>query len=149
MCNVTTPPKAATIVLLVTLGVIGAVPVVSWFLFESDESHILAVWLAGAAGLGMLCGYTTGASEHTGAGTELIKFLGAGILVPLLAGIATLLQRPQKTAETYTYTPSDQVATKVVDTTFPAESALSHPLLILGSFFLFTQFSPQSEFLLE
>ena len=94
----------------------------------------LRAWLAGAAALGLLTGFTTGLSSHAGSGIEFVKFLGAGILVPLVGGASALIARPQQVTEKSTYS-GTQLVEKVTTTVTSSDAAI-HPLTILGSFFL-------------
>jgi hypothetical protein len=100
----------------------------------SDELMVIAMWFAGAAALGLLTGYTTGASEQPGTAGEFLKFLGAGILVPFIGGVASLLQRPQVTTESYTYV-GTQVAQKLTEVKNLSGVGVFHPLSVLGGFF--------------
>ena len=63
-------PWIATTI-LVLLGVtIVAPPILLYDAFGLDSRTIIVVWLAGAGALGLLSGYTTGASEQTGTAGE-------------------------------------------------------------------------------
>lgn len=57
-----------------------------YFVAEPDGLWTKLRWLAGAASLGLISGFTTGASAQTGAAAELLKFISGGILVPLVGG---------------------------------------------------------------
>ena len=120
--------------LLVLFAIIVAGPLVSYYLV-SESLVIVATWLAGARALGLLSGYTTGASRATGTAGEFLKFLSGGVLVPLVGGIAGLLQRPQKITERYTYA-GDQLVEKITETALASPFPLFQPLVILGSFLL-------------
>jgi hypothetical protein len=94
------------------------------------------VWLAGAAALGLVSGFTTGAVGQTGIGTEFLKFLSAGIIAPLLGAVVTLLEFRKLTFEFNTYTASQQLESKVVGIQLPDAFPFMHPLWVLGAFFL-------------
>ena len=118
------------------LGVIiVARPILLYDAFGLDGRTIIVVWLAGAGALGLLSGYTTGASEQTGTAGEFLKFLSGGVLVPLVGGIAALVRQPERTTERSTYV-GDHVTEKITEVTLPSQAAHFHPLLVLGSFFV-------------
>jgi hypothetical protein len=101
-------------IVLLLLGVAVIVSVPWW----GPDDISLRVWMSGAGALGLLSGFTTGFSSRAGSGSEFLKFLGAGILVPLIGGSAALIARAQ-------------------DVDAQLESAPSaDPLIVLGSFFL-------------
>lgn len=112
---------------LVTLVMLLILPI-------QETAKITVLWLAGGAALGFLSGFTTGASEQTGTAAEFLKFLSAGVLVPLIGGVTALLRAPQITKETTTSTAG--VTEKVITTGPSTEGILLHPLSVLGSFFL-------------
>ena len=58
---------------------------------STGDLRNISLWLAGAGALGLLSGYTTGASSQVGAASEFLKFVSGGILLPLFGGIATTL----------------------------------------------------------
>jgi len=120
---------------LVIALVIIAVPIVFSIIPVASASRLLSIWLAGAAALGLLSGFTTGASKQPGISGEFIKFLSGGILVPLTAAIATALKGPATTTETYEYL-GELVAKKVTEVTTPPQMDLLSPLSVLGSFFV-------------
>ena len=111
--------------------VIGVVAVGCFFVFNEPP---LRLWLAGAAALGLLTGFTTGLSSHAGSGVEFVKFLGAGVLVPLVGGVSALIARPQQVTEKSVYT-GTQLSEKITTTVTLSDAAI-HPLAVLGSFFL-------------
>jgi hypothetical protein len=93
------------------------------------------LWIAGAGGLGLLSGYTTGLSTKDGSGIELVKFLGPGILVPLLGAAGSLLTRNQTTTEKTTYAgtlPVEKVTTVVTSFADP----FMQPVAVVASFFV-------------
>jgi hypothetical protein len=92
------------------------------------------LWVAGATVLGLLTGLTTGLSKATGTAEKYLGFLSAGILVPLIGGIAVLLQTGQTVTERYTYS-GDQLTRKVTTTMPEQPSFLLHPIAVLGLFF--------------
>jgi hypothetical protein len=93
------------------------------------------LWLAGAAALGLVSGFTTGASSQTGAGAELLKFISGGILVPLLSGVVAILQYRQGSKEHYQYM-GDHLVEKTTEATVPTDFAYFHPLWVLALFFV-------------
>ena len=101
-------------IVFLLLGVVVIISVPWW----GPDDISLRVWMSGAGALGLLSGFTTGFSSRAGTGGEFLKFLGAGILVPLIGGAASLIARAQ-------------------DVDAQLESAPSaDPLIVLGSFFL-------------
>ena len=93
------------------------------------------MWLAGAAALGLITGFTTGASETAGAGASLVSFVSAGVLVPILGGIAALLKQPEITKESSTYS-GEHVTQKVTEVATQLHATEFHPLWVAGSFFV-------------
>jgi hypothetical protein len=91
-------------------------------------------WIAGAAAIGLLAGLTTGLSKQTGSGVELLKFLGAGLLVPLLGGVVALLEKSETVTEKTTYT-GTLVSEKSTSTVTAFPEGIEHPLGTVGSFF--------------
>jgi hypothetical protein len=85
----------------------------AWKLVDLTATSIPFTWFGGAMALGLLSGFTTGASQETGAGTELMKFLAGAIIAPLLGSVVSLTS-PTSTAPTPTI----------------------HPMWALGAFFL-------------
>jgi len=73
------------------LGVAIVVSLAGWAGPFSADQTPERLWMAGAVALGLVSGFTTGLSKQPGSGTEFVKFLGAGILVPILGGLAALL----------------------------------------------------------
>ena len=112
----------------------GVVVVVYCFADDAGLSTKL-LWLAGAAALGLISGFTTGASSETGAAAELLKFISGGILVPLLGGVVAILQYRQGSKEHYVYE-AGQLAEKTIEATLPADFAFFHPLWVLALFFV-------------
>ena len=116
------------------LAIVAGVVAIAFALFCGAGELPLRVWLAGAGALGLVTGFTTGLSENPGSGMEFVKFLGAGILVPLVGGVSALLARSQRVTENSTYADA-QVVEKVTETVTSSDAML-HPLTVLGSFFV-------------
>lgn len=87
--------------------------VVSWFLVDPTGALIARMWFAGAVVLGLLSGFTTGASQQNGAGLELMKFLAGAIVAPILASVVSL-----------------------TSPTGPAPAPTIQPMWAVGAFFL-------------
>ena len=96
---------------------------------------ISVLWAAGAAALGFLSGFTTGLSKAEGISTEFVKFIGAGILVPLVGGVAALLNKSETVIESSTYS-GTLISTKHTTTVAWFPEPLLHPMAVLGSFFV-------------
>lgn len=103
------------------LGLLGAYAVIAVIALviadrasDTDTAPILTMWLLGAAALGLVSGFTTGASKLAGAGAQLIGFISGGVIVPILGGVVALVQQPEASTAT------------------PAKL---HPLWVAGSFF--------------
>ena len=107
----------------------------SQFASLAGSNSSIALWIVGAAALGLLSGFVTGASEQQGAGAEFLRFLSGGILVPLLGAISSLIQLPQKTTEHFSYS-ADQITQKITETTIPLPGGYVQPLSIVGTFML-------------
>jgi hypothetical protein len=99
------------------------------------SDHPIQLWMAGAAALGLLTGFTTGASADLGSGKEYVKFVGTGILVPIFGAVGTLLERTQKVTENSTYSGA-QLVEKITTTLTPLAEGSLTPLTALGSFFV-------------
>lgn len=112
-----------------------AVPGILYLVRPASAAFIVAVWLSGAAGLGLLSGYTTGASTQTGIAGEFLKFVSGGVLMPLVGGIATILRQPQTTIERSTYV-GERLTEKTTEIAFASQLAHLYPLGILGGFVL-------------
>lgn len=82
-------------------------------LVDLTTTSVARTWFAGAVLLGLLSGFTTGASAETGAGTELMKFLSGAIIAPLLASAVSL-----------------------TSPTSPAPTPTIHPMWAIGAFFI-------------
>jgi hypothetical protein len=125
--------KARSGILLLSVGV-SAIIWLAWPLSLSG-SDLLRFWLAGGGALGLLTGYTTGLSKETGSGIEFVKFLSAGLVVPIIGALAALLS----TTETVTiseYSGSGaQPLKKITETVASLSDASLHPAAALGSFF--------------
>ncbi len=100
-----------------------------------NKDTTVALWLAGGAALGLVSGFTTGASNQTGIGSEFLKFISAGIITPLLGGIVTLLQFRKEMVETSRYEGGQLVQRTTADV-IPEGYVPIHPLWMLGGFFL-------------
>ena len=112
----------------------GGAAVIVMAVVAALQASPMMLWVAGAAALGLLAGFTTGLSQQTGVGLEFVKFLGAGLVIPLVGAVAVILNKTQSATETYSYsgTNLDKKVT-LTQTEFPDK--LSHPLAILGLFF--------------
>jgi len=111
------PSSKAAIVGGAVALLIGALAVITvpWW---GPEDVSLRIWMAGAGAIGLLSGFTTGLSEKAGTAGEFLKFIGTGVLVPLIGAIAALMARAQDVAADLESSPS------------------ADPLVVLGSFFL-------------
>jgi len=134
---VNTPPEVPTRSCWITiflfiafiLGVVVA-DVAANEVASSEVRVVVALWLSGAAALGLLSGYTTGASDQTGTASEFLKFVSGGVLVPLLGGAAGLVQGSEKASESYSYL-DGQLVEKVTATSGPLHATVFHPLAVL------------------
>lgn len=86
---------------------------ISYLLVDLTATTIARTWFAGAMVLGLLSGFTTGASKETTAGSELMKFLSGAIIAPLLGSVVSL-----------------------TSPTSPALTPAIHPMWAVGAFFL-------------
>lgn len=94
------------------------------------------LWMAGAGALGMVSGLIAGLSKEKGSGKAFITFLGTGLLVPLIGGVAAFLGQTERVTEESTYS-NGQLVKKITETaTSFSDGSLLHPLAVLGSFFL-------------
>jgi hypothetical protein len=93
------------------------------------------MWIAGAAALGLVSGLITGLSKQPGSGQAFVTFVGAGILVPILGGVATLLVNTQVVTEKSKYSDTLLIE-KSTETVTPHSDGFLHPLAVLGSFFI-------------
>jgi hypothetical protein len=121
-----------------TLGIAALViliVLVVTYLSASSVPPILGMWLLGAAALGLVSGFISGASEKEGTAEHALGFLSAGVVVPILVGIAALLRAPQTTTEQTTYD-GEHITKKVVDIVNKTEVTELHPLWVVGSFFV-------------
>jgi len=129
------PRKTTTLLVLLALGV-GVAGI--WGAVSASEGGAgaaAAVWLAGAAGLGLVTGYTTGASNRDGTVADYLTFLSGGVLVPLLGAAAGLTQSTETMSETYTYYDDTmQVATKVTETVHQTAHGYLYPVVVIGGF---------------
>ena len=119
-------------IVLASLGIIVVVLLVNGVIGLTTEAARL--WVAGAAALGLVTGFTTGISEQAGSGQEFVKFIGAGILVLLLGGVATLLVNKEVVTEKFDYS-GTQLMLKTTTTETPISDGFLHPIAVLGSFF--------------
>jgi hypothetical protein len=92
------------------------------------------LWGAGAAGLGLLSGFSTGATTELSSKTEFVKYLGAGVLVPLIGGLGALVDKAEKVTEKSVYVGTTLVEKTTTTLSEPLAGSL-HPLAVLGSFF--------------
>ena len=102
-----------------------------WVTLPNEPSRL---WVAGAAALGLVTGFTTGNSQKEGSGQEFVKFVGTGILVPLVGGVATLLVNKQVVTEKSDYS-GTLLTLKTTTTETPTSDGFLHPIAVLGSFF--------------
>lgn len=96
---------------------------------------IVTAWLGGAAALGVLSGFTTGASDHTGTASEFLKFLSGGVVVPLLGGLGAMIGQAQKTTESFVYD-GENVLKHVTEAGLDSVTASLYPLGVFGGFLL-------------
>ena len=120
-------------IVLAILGIIIVVLLVKGVIGLPTEAARL--WAAGAAALGLTTGFTTGISDQEGSGQNFTTFIGAGIVVPLLGGVATLLVNKQVVTEKSVYT-GTQLTLKTTTTETPVSDGFLHPIAVLGSFFV-------------
>ena len=102
---------------------------------SSSNRSIELFWLAGAAAIGFLSGFTTGASTNAGSGMEFVKFIGTGILIPILGGAGTLYIGEKAYTEKNVYSSSDNLIEQTTNTATSFPNALLHPLAVMGLFF--------------
>jgi ribose/xylose/arabinose/galactoside ABC-type transport system permease subunit len=132
--NISKSHLAAGIVVIL-LGALAVIFIPNWFLDDLTQSPVW-LWMAGAGALGMVSGLTTGLSTEKGSGQAFVTFLGTGLLVPILGGVAAFLGQTEKVTEESTYA-NDQLVKKITETvTSFSDGPLLHPLAVLGSFFL-------------
>ena len=122
-----------TILMGIGLAVI-AVLASGWISVFPDSPPV-RLWLAGAGALGLVSGFITGLSKADGSGPAFMTFLGTGLVVPLLGGVAALLGQTEEVTETSTYLNS-QLAEKTTKTVTSVSDGSLHPISVLGSFFL-------------
>ena len=91
--------------------------------------------MGGAAAIGLLTGFATGASKKAGSTGEFVTMVGTGILVPILAGLSEFLGKTQKTTEYSTYLESHLVEKTTTIVNQPSSGSIS-TMAALGSFFL-------------
>jgi hypothetical protein len=96
---------------------------------------IVTAWLGGAAALGVLSGFTTGASEHTGTASEFLKFLSGGVVVPLLGGLGAMIGQAQQTTESFVYD-GEKVLQHVTQVGLDSVTTSLYPLGVFGGFLL-------------
>ncbi len=94
------------------------------------------LWMAGAGALGLVGGLITGLSDKEGSGTAFMTFIGTGLLVPILGGVAALLGNTETVTEKSTYDNNSHVVERTTETISSLSDNLMHPLAVLGSFFL-------------
>jgi hypothetical protein len=102
---------------------------VAVWIAPSEARLIVALWLSGAASLGLLSGYTTGVSTENGTASEFLKFISGGVFVPLLGAVGVLVSSQRDTER--------QSLEKVTEASAPAAF---FPLAVLGGFLAFYSF---------
>jgi hypothetical protein len=130
-----TAPARSGVGLVLILGGVVVILVLNSELLNPSGSSAATLWLAGAGGLGLVSGFTTGNSAQTGTASEFLKFLSAGIVVPMVAGAVTLLEFRTGTTETWTYA-GEKTTSHTTSITLPEGYEHFHPLWVLGGFFL-------------
>jgi len=110
--------------------------VVAWFGFSPISQHLrqynLRPWLAGAGSLGLVSGLITGLSDTKGSGKAFMTFVGTGLLVPLLGGVATLPEDTNRVAEKSTYD-NTYLVEKTTETISSLSDNFLDPVGVLGS----------------
>lgn len=133
------PEESGTITVILVaafiLAVVSAILTAS-IVASPDTRHLITLWLSAAGALGLLSGYTTGASDENGTASEFLKFLSGGLLVPLFGGVAGLVSGSEKVTESYRYV-DGQLVEKVTDTQGALQTIASHPMAVLGGFIVF------------
>jgi len=127
--------QRATIVVFALLALLCGIPAISFLAVGTERWTLIAVWAAGAGLVGLLSGYTTGASEQTGTASEFLKFVSGGVLVPLIGGLATLVRQPSTTIERSVYS-GTQLMQKTTEVILSNPNAPFVPLAVLGSFLI-------------
>ena len=121
---------------IVTLaGILAVVLLATGTIAVFPDSFPGRLWVAGAAALGLLSGFSTGISQEGGAAKELAKFVGAGLLVPLLGGVGALLGSTEEVTEQSTYS-GTQLVQKTTRTVKAFPDGSLQPIAVSGSFFL-------------
>lgn len=122
-------------VVILILAVATVVILTGWVMPVGGAGVPMRLWIAGAGALGLVSGLTSGLSKQPGSGTEFVKFIGAGILVPILGGVAALLAKTQEVAEKSTYSGTQLVEKTTRTVTFLSDGSM-HPLAVPGAFFV-------------
>ena len=116
-------------------GVVVVLALVFWAIWGTQGQAIGRLWIAGAAGIGFLSGFTTGVSNDTGSGKEFVKFIGTGVLIPILGSGGTLLIGIKEYTEKNVYL-QDKLTEQTTRTVTTFSDGLLHPIAVLGSFFV-------------
>lgn len=127
--------KWSTTLKVYSVILILACPAVAWFSSGMGVPVIVTAWLGGAAALGVLSGFTTGVSDHTGTASEFLKFLSGGVVVPLLGGLGAMIGQAQRTTESYVYD-GDNVLQHVTEAGLDSVTTSLYPLGVFGGFLL-------------
>ena len=122
-------------IIFMGLGVLLIGALAAWGIPDCPDQHLIRLWMAGAGALGLVSGFTTGLSTDAAGKTEFMKFLVAGVSVPLLGGVAALMGKTQEVTENSTYS-STQLVEKTTKTVTSLSDGSLHPLAVVGSFFL-------------
>ena len=120
--GITVGALAFLAVVLVLAGVLGP---------SNDAARL---WTAGAMGLGLSVGLTTGLSKQEGSSREFMKFVSAGVVVPILGAIGAFLVKNEEVSELSTYE-GTQLVEKTTTTVTSFSNDLLQPFAILGLFF--------------
>jgi hypothetical protein len=107
---------------------------VAYLILRSPTAIVLTIWVMSAAALGLLSGFSTGASQNVSPRLQVVTLLSTGIIVPILGGIVALLEQPETTTETNTYS-GEYLIKKVTEITVPNQATELHPIWVAGSFF--------------
>jgi hypothetical protein len=116
-----------------------SVGALAWFVFSSNSENLghftVRLWMAGAGSLGLVSGLITGLSDEDGSGKAFMTFIGTGLLVPILGGVAALLGHTETVTEKSAFL-NNQLVKKTTETASSLSDSILHPLAVLGSFFL-------------
>ena len=118
--------------------VIGVITVAVILMFATGRfgpgNQTARLWLAGAMALGLAVGLTTGMSTSAGISAEFIKFVSAGVVIPVLGGIGAFLARREEVVERFRYEEAQLVEQSTITATVFTDELL-HPFAVLGLFF--------------